>query len=173
MEELIEPGDVLSDRELRPLRGGRAARVGPNLRRAQVLVLTHPDPCEGCVAYLAAVHEAAELIEGERAEALAIVTVHWQDRAASIQLPALIDDGVVSSLLSSSHEPVVAVTDRFGQLFARYDAGSDHLFPELEWVLTSLLDIGIGCPECGVPDVPCPTVLPDWDATSGGMRLLQ
>lgn len=173
MEELAEPGDVLPDRALRPLWGASAVLVGPNRRRAQVLTLTHPEPCETCAAFLTSLHEAADLIKGEGAEAIAIVTLQWQDRAALIPLPALVDDGVISSRLSLAHEPVVAITDRFGQLFARFDAGHDHLFPTRERILTSLLDIGISCPECGVPDVPCPTVLPDWDATSGGMRLLQ
>ncbi len=173
VEELIQPGDVLAARDLPPLRGGRAVGVGPIRRRAQVLALTHHEPCEACEAYVSSLHEVAELIAGEGAEAVAIVTAQWQDRAGSILLPALIDDGVISSRLSRSHEPVVAVIDRFGQLFARFDAGGEHRFPAHERVLTSLLDIGIGCPECGVPDVPCSTVLPDWDATSGGMRLLQ
>ncbi|MDP8953454.1 MAG: hypothetical protein M3N37_00750 [Actinomycetota bacterium] len=173
MEALLEPGDVLPGRALQPLSGGGAVRVGPNVRHAQVVVLTHPEPCEACATYLTSLHEAADLIEGEGAHAVAVVTPPWRNRAASIPLPALIDDGVISSRLSRSHQPVVAVADRFGQLFARFDAGEDHLFPAHERILTSLLGIGIGCPECGVPDVPCATVLPDWDATSGGMRLLQ
>lgn len=173
MEELMELGDVLASRSLRPLTAGDAVAAGGNLRRAQVLALTHPEPCAACAAYLTSLHEATELIEGERAEVLAIVTPQWEDRAASLPLPALVDDGVISSRLSRLHEPVVAIVDRFGQLFARFDAGDAHLFPEHEQILTCLLGIGIGCPECGVPDVPGPTVLPDWDATSGGMRILQ
>lgn len=170
---MIELGDLLPGRELAPLGTGRPVRVGANLSRSQVLVVTHPEPCEACAAYLASLHQVAGLIEGERAEVVAIVTSQWQDRAASIPLRAVVDDGLVYSLLTPSHEPVVTIADRFGQLFARFDAGRDHLFPAHERVVTGLIDIGIGCPECGVPDVPCPTVLPEWDATSGGMRLLQ
>lgn len=173
MEGPIQPGDLLPARDLRPVGGGRAVRVGPNLRRAQVLALTHQEPCEACAAYLTSLYQAADLIEGEGAEVAAIVPPHWEERAASLPLRTLVDDGVLSSLLSRWHEPVVTVADRFGQVFARFDAGSDHFFPPHERILTSLLDIGIGCPECGVPDVPCATLLPEWDATSGGMRLLQ
>lgn len=173
MVEPMEPGDLLPARDLAPLGGGSAVRVGPNLRRAQVLVVTHAEPCQPCAAYLASLHEQAESFKGECAEVLAIVTEQWHERAASIPVPALGDDGLISSYLSIPHRPAVTVTDRFGQLFACFDAGDDHTFPAPARLLTVLLDIGIGCPECGVPDVPCPTVLPEWDATSAGMRLLQ
>lgn len=173
VEELIALGDLLPDRTLRPLGGGRAVRVGPNRGRAQVLALIHPEPCEACISYMTSLQQAAELIRVERAEVATVVTPSWQDAAASLPLPAVIDDGVVSSMLSRSQEPVVTVADRFGQLFARFEAGPDHDFPTQEEILTTLLNIGISCPECGVPDVPCATVLPEWDATSGGMRLLQ
>ncbi len=169
----IELGDLLPDRTLRPLGGGRTVRVGPNRGRAQVLAVTHPEPCEACISYVTSLQQAAAQVQGERAEVAAVVTPAWQEAAAYLSVPALMDDGVVSSLLSRSLEPVVTVADRFGQLFARFDAGTDHLFPAHEDILTTLLNIGIGCPECGVPDVPSATVLPDWDATSGGIRILQ
>ncbi|HEV2810699.1 MAG TPA: hypothetical protein VGV93_09935 [Acidimicrobiales bacterium] len=169
----MEPGDLLAYRSLRPLTTGEAVGVGGNLRRAQVLVLPHSEPCAACAAYLALLHEAAERIEGENVDVVALVTPLWEELASSIPLPALIDDGVISSRLSRLHEPVVAIVDRFGQLFARFDAGDDHLFPAPEQILTCLLGIGIGCPECGVPDVPGGSVLPEWDARSGGMRILQ
>lgn len=169
----MELGDVLAYRSLRPLTAGEAVGVGSNVRRAQVLALTHSEPCAACAAYLVSLHEAAERIDGEKADVAAVVTPQWKEGAASLPLPALIDDGVISSRLSRRHEPVVAVVDRFGQLFARFDAGDDHRFPAPEQILTCLLGIGIGCPECGVPDVPGPTVLPEWDAMSGGMRILQ
>lgn len=173
MKTVLESGDILPVLDLTPLGGGPVVRVGPNFLRAQVLALTHPQPCPGCAGYLRSLHEVAGLIQSERAEALAVVTAEWEGDAASVPLPTVVDHGVLAARLSPGGEPVVAVTDRFGQLFLRIDAGPDHDFPGHQRILTTLLDIGISCPECGVPDVPCPTVLPEWEATSGGIRLIQ
>ncbi len=68
---------------------------------------------------------------------------------------------------------MVAVADRFGQLFALFAAGPEHRFPEPAEVLGTLVDIAIRCPECGVPDVPSLSTIPQPGSTSGGMRLDQ
>jgi hypothetical protein len=171
----LQPGDILPARHLRPLAGDAPVRVGAHRRRAQVVVVTHPEPCEACASYLASFDSISDLFTAENADVLAVVTPAWQDRATSLSLPvaALVDDGIVGGRLSPDQTPVVAVADRFGQLFTRVDAGPDHRFPDHRQILSSLLDIAIRCPECGVPDVPSVTTLPEPGTRSGGMRLVQ
>ncbi len=163
---------MLPGRRLQPLGGGPPVRIGSNRSRAQVLVVAHSDPCDECAGYLEAFEPVAAAVRAEKGDVLALVGAGWEHHS-SLPVPAVIVDGVTLAALSPEGTPVVAVADRFGQLFARFDAGPDHLFPAHEDILTTLLNIGIGCPECGVPDVPSAAVLPDWDATSGGIRILQ
>lgn len=75
--------------------------------------------------------------------------------------------------LAPDNEPAVAVRDRFGQLFAYADAGPEHRFPDHEDVLGTLLNVAISCPECGFPDVPRTSTLPEPGTTSGGMPIGQ
>ncbi len=164
---------MLPGRHLRPLVGDSPVRVGAHRRRAQVVVVTHRQPCEECASYLSSFDAVTGLIAAENADVLAVLTPAWQERAPSLPIPALVDDGVIGGRLSPDEAPVVAVADRFGQLFSRFDAGSDHLFPDHRQLLSSLLDIAIRCPECGVPDVPSVRTLPEPGTSSGGMRLVQ
>lgn len=173
MPASLQPGDILRARHLRPLVGDSPVRVGAHRRRAQVIVVTHPEPCEECASYLTSFDSVTSLIAAENADVVAVVTPGWQERAPSLPVPALVDDGVIGERLSPDQAPVVAVADRFGQLFTRFDASADHLFPDHRKILSSLLDIAIRCPECGVPDVPSVTTIPEPGTSSGGMRLVQ
>lgn len=170
MPTLVQPGDILPARRLPPLSGGAAVPVGAHRSRSQVLVVTHPEACDGCASYLATFAGVLDRVRTEKGDVLALVGAAWGEAPAP-PVPALLDDGTGARLLSPAGTPVVAVADRFGQLFARYDAGTGHDFPTHDAVLTTLLDIAISCPECGVPDVPCLTTLPEPGATSGGIRL--
>ncbi|MBW3547494.1 MAG: hypothetical protein KY452_05065 [Actinobacteria bacterium] len=166
------PGDILPSLRLPLLTGDGAAPVGPNRKRSNLLVLTHPQPCDDCGAYLAGLAAIADRLSVEKAAVMAVVGPQWRG-AVSLPVPAVVDDGILRSLLSSGDEPVVAVADRFGQLFTRDDAGPWHEFPDHEQVLGTLLNIAISCPECGVPDVPCAVTLPEHGTMSGGMRIGQ
>ncbi|HEV2766391.1 MAG TPA: hypothetical protein VGV63_01635 [Acidimicrobiales bacterium] len=166
------PGDILPALRLPLLAGDGAAPVGPNRKRSHVLVLTHPEPCDDCSAHLTALSAIADRFSVEKADVVAVVGPQWRG-TPPLPVPAVVDDGVLRSLLSSGDEPVVAVADRFGQLFTRADAGPGHEFPDHEQVLGTLLNIAISCPECGVPDVPCAVTLPEHGTMSGGMRIGQ
>ncbi len=166
------PGDILPALRLPLLTGDGAVPVGPNRKRSNLLVLTHPQPCDDCGAYLAALAAIADRLSLDKAEVMTVVGPQWRG-AVSVPVPAVVDDGILRSLLSSGDEPVVAVADRFGQLFTRDDAGPGHEFPGHEQVLGTLLNIAISCPECGVPDVPCTVTLPEHGTMSGGMRIGQ
>lgn len=172
MPTLLQPGDLLPAHQLPLVAGDGSAPVGPNRKRSQVLVLTHPEPCDDCGAHLAALAAIADRFSAEKADVVAVVGPQWRG-AAPLPVPAVVDDGTLRSLLSSGGEPVVAVADRFGQLFTRADAGPEHEFPDHEAVLGTLLNIAISCPECGVPDVPCTVTLPEHGTMSGGMRIGQ
>lgn len=172
MTTLLQPGDILPALQLPRLGGEDSAPVGPKRKRSHVLVLTHPRPCDDCGAYLAALAAIADRLSVEKADVVAVVGPQWRG-AASLPVPAVVDDGILRSLLSSDGVPVVAVADRFGQVFTRVDAGSGHQFPDDEKVLGTLLNIAISCPECGVPDVPCTVTLPEHGTMSGGMRIGQ
>lgn len=48
----------------------------------------------------------------------------------------------------------VFVTDRYGELFARWSVGTDHRFPEAAEILSWLGQIELACEECGAPHWP-------------------
>jgi hypothetical protein len=177
MPTLLEPGDILPVQELPVLAGETSLSIGPNRKRSQVVVLTHLRPCDQCRAYLGALAALADRLQVEKADVVAIVGPQWEAEGP-LPVPAVVDAGRADAgslrqRLTVGDEPVVAVADRFGQLFARLDAGSTHRFPDHEHVLGTLLNIAISCPECGVPDVPCTVTLPEHGTMSGGMRIGQ
>lgn len=148
-------------------------RIGSNQRRSRVLVLTHRDACDDCARYLESFEGLADDLRNEKADVLALVGNGWDDRRWSANVPALVADTPLLDRLAPDKTPVVAVVDRFGQLFTRVEAGENHEFPEHERILSALLDIALRCPECGVPDVPSPRQLPEAGVRSGGMLLGQ
>ena len=146
-------------------------RIGANRLRPQVLVVIHADPCDRCVDYVDSLARAESLRPG-KADVLALVGPGWEGRWSS-PVPGVLADPAVVEVLAPESTPVVAVVDRFGQLFTRVDAGDDHAFPDVDQLASCLLDIAIRCPECGVPDVPSPDVWPEAGTRSGGMVLGQ
>ena len=170
MAKTLQPGDIVPARALQPPDGGAPARVGANRLRSQVLVVTHEGPCDRCAAYLDSLRPLAESLRDRKAEVLALVGDGWQPRAGT-PVPVVVADRPLREALAPEGTPVVAVADRFGQLFSRIRAGEDHSFPDDGWILNALLDIAIRCPECGVPDVPSPEMLPEPGTRSGGMML--
>lgn len=173
MPTKLQPGDMVPVRQLQPLTGGPPVRLGSNRPRAHVVVVTHAEPCGACSDYLQSFEAAADAFRDEKGDVLALVTSAWRDDAASLPVAAAVADPVILDALAPSRTPVVAVIDRFGQLFTRVDAGDEHSFPPHDKLLFTLLDIGIRCPECGVPDVPSPGSLPEEGTRSGGMLLGQ
>ena len=174
MPTILQPGDMLPVRQLRPLAGGVPVRIGSNRPRAHVLVMTHSEPCEQCSDYLDSLEPVAESMRAEKADVVALVGARWDADAWSFpSVTAAVVDDVLVGALSPEKTPVVAVVDRFGQLFRRLDAGHGHAFPDHDHILSKLVDIAIRCPECGVPDVPSPDLLPEEGVRSGGMLLGQ
>jgi hypothetical protein len=172
MSKTLQPGDMLPVRELEPLGDGRPIRIGSNRPRAQLLVVTHNESCDECARYLESFEPVAEKIQGEKADVLALVGDGWEHES-SLPMPAAVADVSLRERLSPDKTPAVAVVDRYGQIFSLVDAGSGHSFPQHEKTLSALLDLGIRCPECGVPDVPSPEVMPEEGTRSGGMILAQ
>ena len=171
MRPRLEPGDILPPVQLVPVGGGEPVRVGPGRKRSQAVVVTHPQPCEACASHLTSLATAIDRVRAEKADVFAVVGAGWQEQVPSLPFAALLDDGQVGRSFSPDGTPTVAVADRFGQLFIRFDAGAEHRFPDHDNVVSSLLDIAIRCPECGVPDVPLRTTLAEPGSTSGGMRI--
>ena len=172
MAKTLQPGDIVPLRALQPLDGGPPVRIGANRLRAQVLVVTHQEPCDRCAGYLDSLGSLADAMRNEKAELLALVGGGWEPRR-SAPVPGAVADAAIVQALSPEGGPVVTVADRFGQLFTRAQAGDDHSFPDEDWIRSAVLDIAIRCPECGVPDVPSPTMLPEEGTRSGGMVLGQ
>lgn len=52
----------------------------------------------------------------------------------------------------------LVVADRWGQVYLSVNVGQGHALPTIGTVTRVLTQIGIQCPECGVPDVPWPGV---------------
>ncbi len=164
---------MLPSRRIEPLAGGSPVRVGPNRARSQVLVLTHAEPCDDCASYLASFLEIAAEVKAEKGEVLALVGSGWDPLPLEVPVVALADDGVIGARLSPDGTPVVTVADRYGQLFSRFDAGANHEFPDHGKVLHQLLDIGIRCPECGVPDITTGLTLHEAGTKSAGIHVHQ
>jgi hypothetical protein len=173
MSTMLRPGDQLPARSLPSVTGGPPVKIGFNQSHAQVLVVTHADPCEGCTRYLQSFEPVLESVRKENGRVFALVGPGWEDDVESLPVPAVEVDQATRNALSAADTPVVSVADRYGQLFKSFDAGDDHSFPDHDKILAKLLDIAIRCPECGVPDVPSPEFLPDEGTRSGGMVLGQ
>ena len=171
MRTVLRPGDIVPGRAVPRVGGGPPVRIGANRLRAQVLVVTHAEPCDQCADHLESL-AGADALRAEKADVVALVGPAWEDRWSS-PIPGVVADRAVVEVLSPDSTPVVAVVDRFGQLFTRVDAGDDHAFPPVDQLVGCLLDIAIRCPECGVPDVPSPEMLPEAGTRSGGMVLGQ
>jgi hypothetical protein len=171
MRTTLQPGDIVPGRALPRVGGGPPVRIGANRLRAQVLVVTHAEPCDECTRYVDSLARA-EALRAEKADVLALVGPEWEDGWSS-PVPGVVAHPAVVEVLAPASTPVVAVLDRFGQLFTRVDAGDEHAFPAEADVVGCLLDIAIRCPECGVPDVPSPDLLPEAGTRSGGMVLGQ
>ena len=171
MPDPVQPGDILPATLLQPLAGGPPVRVGPGRTRPQVLVVTHAEPCDDCLAYLRSFEAVSELVHGEKADLIALAAPAWADAARALPVTAVVGEGALLERLAPARAPLVAVADRFGQLFTRAEAGDDHAFLAHDDLLARLLGIGISCPECGVPDVPSGALLPEAGARSGGMTM--
>lgn len=166
----VRLGDILPACRLERLGGGAGISIGPNRRYAQVLVVTHADPCQECAAYVRSFADVAQQVQVEKGDVVAVAGRGWSGDSG-FPVPVAVDDGVVGPRLSPGGTPTVAVADRFGQLFVLFDAGDHHGFPTHDDILTTLLNIAIRCPECGVPDVPSSMTMPEAGTSSGGMRL--
>ncbi len=172
MPTLVQPGDELPAKTLEPLNRRARVRNGAHRPRAQVIVVPHETVCDDCVSYLRSFDPIAQDLSDEKADVLVVVSRKWEEAAESLSVPLLLDDGRMARWIAEPESPTVVVADRFGQVFLRVEAGADHEFPDHTKVLRSLLDIGIRCPECGVPDVPSPDTLPEEGSRSGGMSLI-
>ena len=173
MTTSLHLGAILPARQLHSLDSGASVTIGPHRTRAQVVVVTHPQPCAACVSWLASLRDVVERVTAEKADVLAVVGTDWAGEDSSLPIPAFVGDEATTSVLSPAGNPPLVVAERFGQVFACVDAGPEHQFPAHAEILTTLLNIAISCPECGVPDVPCLTTLPDHGTMSGGMRIGQ
>ena len=171
MAKTLEAGDILPGAQLEPVGDGPPVRVGSNRQESQVLIVTHGDPCDECAEYVRSFGELADVMRKQKATIVAIMGEAWKDEGGSFPVKAVVGDGPIVWRLAPDKTPVVAVADRYGQIFRRVDAGDDHAFPEQDEIAGTLLDIAIRCPECGVPDVPGVDVLPEEGAQSGGMSL--
>ncbi|HET9443205.1 MAG TPA: hypothetical protein VFO65_07765, partial [Acidimicrobiales bacterium] len=141
MPDLVRPGDILPSAHVRPLGGGPPVRLGPNRARAQVLVVTHAERCDGCLGYLRSWSGVHDTVRAEKADVVALVGRGWSGRAADLPVPAVVAERGLADALSVAGTPVVAVADRFGQLFERIDAGDDHAFPDHAEVFARLVGI--------------------------------
>jgi len=164
---------MLPVRELEPIGGGPPVRIGSNRPRALVLVVTHAGPCDDCRGYLESFRTVAPSYKAEKSDVVALVGPEWDPASWASWAAGAVPDERLRDALAGPGHPAVAVVDRFGQLFRRVDAGAGHAFPDHAGVLQTLIDIGIRCPECGVPDVPSPDLLPEEGTRSGGMLLGQ
>lgn len=166
----LDIGDLIPSRPLDAAGGGRPVPVGGNRPRGQALVVTHDDPCSPCADYLRRLDGERDRLATEKAELVALVGPGWG--AEGLPRASAVADATVRAWLVAGDDPAVVVADQFGQIFARFDAAG-HDFPDPDRVVDVLFDIAIRCPECGVPDVPWDTTMPEPGAASGGMRLGQ
>jgi hypothetical protein len=138
------------------------------------LFLPHDLSCAGCREFARVVAERESDLAAEQGRLVVIVPAGSQPSAGEWpELRTVVDDdnGLRSTVGVEHGMATVVVADQYGQVFLRRDVDRQHRFPPVEELVDCLLGIAISCPECGVPDVPSPDVLPGSGASSAGMRL--
>jgi peroxiredoxin Q/BCP len=145
--DLLEKGDTLPTLSL-PEASGEEFRLSDfRGRRNLVLFVAHPVGCAACEAQLRALNDALDLLRGEAAEVLAAVPgrrepVQELKRRLALSFPVLID-----AENSLGGKAILAVADRFGEIFAIARADEEHRLPAPAETAGELAFIGMQCPE--------------------------
>ena len=92
-------------------------------------------------------HEALDQLRSEDAEVLAIVPgppqqVMELQRRLALAFPVLIDAG-----RPPGSEAILAVADRFGEIFAIWRSGDEHRLPTVAEIAGELAFVALQCPE--------------------------
>src|SRR5947208_8334636 len=95
MSTTLQPGDMLPFGRLRPLDGGPLMSFGSNRSFAQVLIITHAEPCDDCSQYLHTFEEVAEALRNEKGEVVVLVGPDWDEAAISPSASALIGGSAI------------------------------------------------------------------------------
>lgn len=128
---------------------GRAVTIPDERGGTTVLLFVHPAPCAACEDYAATLTSARDRLSAWDARVF-LVGEGWRGQELGVE-----DRGLRASYGLADMDAAVVVADRFGQIFAAWDAASDHQFPDaLGPVLEEARFLGVQCPECDVDDVP-------------------
>ena len=145
--DLLKKGDILPFIRLPEISGEDVRLDGFRNRCNLVLFLTHPVGCASCEEKLRELNDALELLRSEETEVLAVVPgprekVVELKRRLGIDFPVLFHAGAVLN-----GNAVLAVSDRFGEIFAITGADEEHRLPTVAMIAEELAFVALQCPE--------------------------
>jgi peroxiredoxin len=145
--DLLKKGDILPILRLPEISGEDVRLDGFRNRCNLVLFLTHPVGCAACEEKLRELNDALELLRSEEAEVLAVVPGHCEQavelqRRLALAFPVLSDAGA-----ALNGKAVLAVADRFGEIFAITGTDEEHRLPTVAMIAEELAFVALQCPE--------------------------
>lgn len=145
--DLLKKGDILPFLSFPEASGGEVSTGDFRGRCNLVLLLTHPAGCTACEEKLRELHTSLDHLRSEDAEVLAIVPgsphqVMELQRQLALAFPVLID-----ARGAPGGEAILAVADRFGEIFAIWRSGHNHRLPTVAETAEELAFVALQCPE--------------------------
>ena len=145
--DLLKKGDILPTLNLPAVSGGKASPGDVRGRCNLVLLRTHPVGCTACEEQLRVLQEALDQLRSDDTEVMVIVPGSPQQvmelqRRLALAFPVLIDVGS-----PPGSEAMLAVADRFGEIFAIWRSGVDHRLPTVAEIAGELAFVALQCPE--------------------------
>lgn len=143
----LKKGDILPFLSFPEAFGGEVRTGDYRGRGNLVLLLTHPAGCPACEKEMRGLHASLDQLRSEDAEVLAVVPgpphqVMELQRQLALAFPVLID-----ARGAPGGEAILAVADRFGEIFAIWRSGQDHQLPTIAEIAEELAFIALQCPE--------------------------
>jgi peroxiredoxin len=136
---------------------GQTIRSAGYRQRVNVALVLFHDGCDACRTLLVRLAKDNASFREKNAVALAV----GADGSAAAERLALELDHAFPILVDAEGRvaaaqgltvPAVVVTDRFGEIWAAWEGGPDHLLPDLSEIMDWLDFIEIQCPECHPPE---------------------
>ena len=139
---------------------GRAVSLWNYLQRLNVVLFFHHGAnCGHCRDVLHELSANAAAYRDEEAIVLAIGPDHppltrQLANAVACPFPLLSDPAGHAIARQNLDVPALLVSDRFGEIWAAWDGGNQHLLPDGREIKRWLEFVELQCPECGVAEWP-------------------
>ena len=131
---------------------GKTVSIWDYKGRKHVVLAFLPPECPVCMAFLRSVSDAYQRYEEENAVVLPII-IGSQEQAVSVHdelqppYPILYDEHGKVGDRYTDRLSAIFVADKFGELYAKWNAGRGESFPSQKDILDVLEAIELECPE--------------------------